>query len=454
MFKKNSERKPHLLIIAFSMGLFIGINFSIIAGASEPAHKYLDYFHQVFQLVTTEFVDEPENKNLFYGAIRGMLSSLDDPYTRFLDEDASSELQEMTTGKFVGIGVEVTIRDGELIVVTPIENSPAMKEGIEAGDIITKVNDEPVRDREFSEIIKKIKGLPGTKVNISIRRENIDEEITYAIERAPIKIDSVEYSVIEEHNYGYLKIKTFGAETASDVKDALEFFRKKGIENLVLDLRYNPGGLLSAAIEISDYFLNKDLVIVSTKGRSGKEAESVFRSKNPVFFSGKTVVLVNRGSASASEILSGALRDNKRAELVGEKTFGKASVQKTFGLDKNVNVAITIAKYYTPSGELIHKKGISPDYEVKYFTIPENDNDGLKAIGRGGILAGFVDSKTEYNMDTRNKFKAILAEKKIKLSDKTADYILKREIGKYHKSLPYDLEFDNQLITAIDRLKK
>jgi carboxyl-terminal processing protease len=147
MSKKNSERKPHLLIIAFAMGLFIGINFSIIAGANEPAHKYLDYFHQVFQLVTTEFVDEPENKNLFYGAIRGMLNSLDDPYTRFLDEDASSELQEMTTGKFVGIGVEVTIRDGELIVVTPIENSPAMKEGIEAGDKITKVNDEPVRDK-------------------------------------------------------------------------------------------------------------------------------------------------------------------------------------------------------------------------------------------------------------------------------------------------------------------
>jgi carboxyl-terminal processing protease len=454
MSKKNSERKPHLLIIAFAMGLFIGINFSIIAGANEPAHKYLDYFHQVFQLVTTEFVDEPENKNLFYGAIRGMLNSLDDPYTRFLDEDASSELQEMTTGKFVGIGVEVTIRDGELIVVTPIENSPAMKEGIEAGDKITKVNDEPVRDKEFSEIIKKIKGLPGTKVNISIRRENVDEEITYAIERAPIKIDSVEYSIIKEHNYGYLKIKTFGAETASDVKHALQYFKENKIDSLIIDLRYNPGGLLSAAIEISDYFLDNDIVIVSTKGRSGKEAESVFKSKTPVFYSGKTVVLVNRGSASASEILSGALRDNKRAKLVGEKTFGKASVQKTFGLDKNVNVAITIAKYYTPSGELIHKKGITPDFEIKYFDIPESDNEGLKSIGRKRLLAEFVDSKTEYNKEARDTFKKILAENNIKLTQKTADYILKREIGKYHKSLPYELEFDNQLITAIEKLKK
>lgn len=452
MFKKNSERKLHLLIIAFAMGLFIGINFTIIAGADEPAHKYLDYFHQVYQLITSEFVDKPESKNLFYGAIRGMLNSLDDPYTRFLDEEASSELNEMTTGKFVGIGVEVTVRDGDLIVVTPIENSPAMKEGIEAGDIITKVNDESVRDRDFSEIIKKIKGLPGTKVSVTIRRENNDEDITYSIERAPIKVDSVEYSIIKENNSGYLKIKTFGAETTSDVKHALQYFNDKKIDKLILDLRFNPGGLLSSAIEISDFFLDKNLVIVSTKGRTGNESESVFKSKDPVFYSGKTIVLVNRGSASASEILSGALRDNKRAELIGEKTFGKASVQKTFGLDKNVNVAITIAKYYTPSGELIHKKGITPNFEVKYFEIPESENEALRLLSKQKLLGNFVDSKTEYNSTTRDEFKKILSNNSIKISSSTADYILKREIGKYHKSLPYDLEFDNQLIKAIEKL--
>ncbi len=452
MPKKNSERKPHILIIAFAMGIFIGINFTIIAGANEPAHKYLDYFHQVYQIVTTEFVDKSENKNLFYGAIKGMLNSLDDPYTRFLDEDASSELNEMTTGKFVGIGVEVTVRDGDFIVVSPIENSPAMKEGIEAGDIITRVNDEPVRDKDFSEIIKKIKGLPGTKVNITIRRENYDEDITYSIERAPIKIDSVEYSVIKESNAGYLKIKTFGAETTSDVKQALQYFNDKKINSLIIDLRFNPGGLLSSAVEISDFFLNKDLVIVSTKGRTENESESVFKAKDPVFYSGKTVVLVNRGSASASEILSGALRDNKRAELIGEKTFGKASVQKTYGLDKNVNVAITIAKYYTPSGELIHKKGITPNFEVKYFEIPESENEALKLIGKMKLLDNFVDSKTEYNSTTRDEFKKVLSNNSINLSSSTADYILKREIQKYHKSLPYDLEFDNQLNKAIERL--
>ena len=452
MSNKNSERKPHLLVITFAMGLFIGISFSLIAEVKEPAHKYLDYFHQVFQIVTTEYVDKPENKSLFYGAIRGMLNSLDDPYTRFLDEDASGELQEMTTGKFVGIGVEVTIRDGDIIVVTPIENSPAMKEGIEAGDIITKVNDEIVREKEFSDVIKKIKGLPGTKVNITIRRENIDEEITYSIERAPIKIDSVEYTVIDKHKAGYLKIKTFGAETSSDVKNALKFFNDKKIDRIIVDLRFNPGGLLSSAIEISDLFLEKDLVIVSTKGRSVAEAESVFRSKDPLFYSGKTVVLVNRGSASASEILSGALKDNKKAILVGEKTFGKASVQKTYGLDKNINVAVTIAKYYTPSGELIHKKGISPDFEVKHFDIPESENEALRKIGKDRLLSSFVNSRTVYDSETRKNFGKFLKENNIDLSVKTADYILKREVGKYHKSLPYDLEFDSQLITAIEKL--
>jgi len=314
------------------------------------------------------------------------------------------------------------------------------------------VNDEIVREKEFSDVIKKIKGLPGTKVNITIRRENIDEEITYSIERAPIKIDSVEYSVIDKHNAGYLKIKTFGAETSSDVKHALKFFNDKKIDRVILDLRFNPGGLLSSAIEISDFFLEKDLVIVSTKGRSVAEAESVFKSKDPLLYAGKTVVLVNRGSASASEILSGALKDNNKAVLVGEKTFGKASVQKTYGLDKNINVAVTIAKYYTPSGELIHKKGISPDFAVKHFDIPESENEALRKIGKDRLLSSFVNSRTVYDSETRKNFGKFLKEKNIDLSTKTADYILKREVGKYHKSLPYDLEFDSQLITAIEKL--
>lgn len=450
MFKKFSERKIHLVVLAFALGLFLGINFSFAAKAGEPAHKYLEYFHQVYQMISTEYVDEPDNKKLFYGAIRGMIESLGDPFTRFLDEEATSELQEMTSGKFVGIGVEIAVKDGEIVVVSPIDNSPAMKAGIETGDIITRVNNESIRDKNLNDIIKNIKGLPGTKVSISVKREGFSDEISYEIERAPIKIESTEYAIIDKYNTGYLRIKTFGNDTTPDVKKALEFFKSKNVNRLILDLRFNPGGLLNAAVDISDFFLDKDRVIVSTKGRGEYAKEQVFKAANPMLYSGEIIILVNRGSASASEILSGALRDNKRAILVGEKTFGKGSVQKTYSLDKEIGIALTIAKYYTPSGAMIHGKGIMPDREVKYIDVAEADTEQLKIISRDKLLNKFVTIKTDYNENVKKDFHKLLQDNNIKISDRTADLILKREISKYHKNIPYDLEFDNQLITALE----
>jgi carboxyl-terminal processing protease len=453
MFNKPSERKTHLLVLAFATGLFLGITFSFIATAGEPAHKFLDFFHQTFRIITSEYVDEPDNKKLFYGAIKGMIDSLGDPFTRFLDEEANSELQEMTSGKFVGIGVEIAVKNGEIVVVSPIENSPAMKAGIESGDIITKVNNEIIKDKNLNDIIKTIKGLPGTKVSISVRREGFNEDLNYNIERAAIKIDSTEFDVIKEHNIGYLKIKTFGNETTQDVQKAVEFFKDRKIDKLIIDLRYNPGGLLTAAVEISDLFLEKDLVIVSTKGRSEGGKETVFKSVKPSSYSGKIIILVNKGSASASEIMSGALRDNKKAILVGEKTFGKGSVQKTYSLNGDVGIAVTVAKYYTPSGAMIHGKGIAPDMEVKLAEFPENETAALKRISREKLLNEFVSIKTVYDEKSRAAFKKFLTDKSLNISDRTADFLLKREVGKYHKNGIYDLEFDNQLLLAIDKLK-
>ncbi|HOP63786.1 MAG TPA: S41 family peptidase [Spirochaetota bacterium] len=454
MFKKLSERRIHLVVLAFSTGLFLGINFSFAAKAGEPAHKYLEYFHRVYQMISTEYVDEPDNKKLFYGAIKGMIQSLGDPFTRFLDKKATSELQEMTTGKFVGIGVEIAVKDGEIVVVSPIDNSPAMKAGVESGDIITKVNDESIKDKNLNEIIKKIKGLPGTKVTISVRREGFTEDLSYEIERAPIKIESTEYALINNYNTGYLRIKTFGSDTSSDVKKALEFFKGKKADRLIIDLRFNPGGLLTAAVDISDFFLDKDTVIVSTKGRGENARENIFKASKPAYYPGEVIILVNRGSASASEILSGALKDNKRAILVGEKTFGKGSVQKTYSLDNELGIALTIAKYYTPSGAMIHGKGIMPDREVKYADVSESDTEELKKISREKLLNKFVTIKTKYNESVKNEFHKFLQSNNIKISDKTADFILKREINKYHKNIPYDLEFDSQLITALEMFKK
>jgi carboxyl-terminal processing protease len=214
-------------LITFFTGLFLGLNFSHIARANSSAQKYLEYFHQVYQLIVSEYVEEPDNKTIFFGAIKGMISSLGDPFTRVLDEEASSQLQEMTTGKFVGIGIEIAVRDGEIVVVAPIDNSPAMKAGIEPGDVITRVNNEIIKDKNLEDVLKNIKGLPGTKVSITIRRDGFDEEITYDIERAPIKIESTEFAIIDDYKTGYLQIKTFGNDTANDVRKAIDFFKSK-----------------------------------------------------------------------------------------------------------------------------------------------------------------------------------------------------------------------------------
>lgn len=453
MFKKFSERKTHLIVLAFTLGLFLGINFSFIASAGEPVHKYLDIFHQAFQIISSEYVDKPDNKKLFYGAVKGMIESLNDPFTRFLDETAISELQEMTSGKFVGIGVEIALKDGQIVVVSPMENSPAIKAGIESGDIITRVNNEIIKDRNLDEIIKSIKGLPGTKVAISVKRDGLKEEISYTIERAPVKIESTDFAIIKEFNIGYLKIKTFGNDTTEDVKKAILLLNSKNIERLIIDLRYNPGGLLNAAVDISDFFLEKGLTVVSTKGRSDGGKENFFKSSNDPIYKGKIIILVNKGSASASEILSGALRDNKKAILLGEKTFGKGSVQKTYQLDKEAEIAVTIAKYYTPSGAMIHGKGIMPDYEVKATDFPESETEALKKISKDKLLNEFVSIKTAYDDKTKSSFKSFLAEKNISVSDSTMNFLLKREVSKYHKSGSYDLEFDNQLTAAIEKLK-
>ncbi len=454
MLKKIKERKFHFLLFAFLLGLFIGINFSFSARAGESTHKYLDYFHQVYQIISSEYVDGANNKDLFYGAIQGMIKSLNDPFSRFLDEDSYSELNEMTTGKFVGVGVEISIRDGEVVVITPIEDSPAMRAGIKAGDIIFKVNKQVIKDMKIEEIINLIKGLPGSTVKLYVRRDGVDDILSFEVERAPIKLKSVEYGIIKEHNIGYIKIKNFGSDTAKDVNDGIRFFNKSGVDKVIVDLRYNPGGLLTAAVSLSEIFLKKGQVVVSTKGKEGTGNESLFKVENDPIYNGKVIVLVNKGSASASEIFAGAIRDNKRGFLVGEKTFGKGSVQKTFNLDKNIGVAITVAKYYTPSGELIHKKGIMPDFEVSEEKLQKDELDSLKKIDTDKSADAFIKKDMQFNETTRADFKKYIAGKNIKLSDRVADIFLKNKIGQYRKKDLYDLEFDNQLTFAIGKFKK
>ncbi len=325
-----------------------------------------------------------------------------------------------------------------------------MRAGILSGDVITYVNGKTIRGKKMIEVIKKIKGLPGSTVKLTIRREGFDEKLDFDVARAPIKLKSVEGTIIGD--VGYIKIKNFGSETAEDVRINLMKFNKKNIDKVVLDLRYNPGGLLTAAISISDYILEKGKRIVSTKGRDGID-ERISFSKNDAVYKGKLIALVNKGSASASEILSGAIRDNKRGKLLGEKTFGKGSVQQTFSLDRETSVAITIAKYYTPSGEMIHKKGIKPHFKISQEKMSEKDMKNLKILRKDKLLKSFVTKSMVYSEKSKNDFKEILDKKKIIMSDETRNYILKSRIQRYKKRKLYDLEFDKQLVVALKKIK-
>ena len=449
MIQWLKKRSFHIIVISFLAGIFIGVNIAFNVSAQEPSFKYLDFFHQVYQLIRDEYVEQPDSKNLFYGAIRGMIASLNDPFSRFLDEQDFSQLKEETSGEFIGVGIEISAKNGDIVVVSPIDGTPAMKAGIQPGDIIYKIDNKPIKDKNINDIISLIRGKPHTKVMLSIIREGIDDPIDIELERLPIKLQSVNYAVIDNTDIGYLRIKVFSEDTSSEVKKALHYFQKNNIQKCIVDMRWNPGGLLDQAVAISDMFLPKDALIVSTKGRSGKETLQEYRSTTIPLYTGKCIILVNKGSASASEIVSGALKDNGRAKLLGEKTFGKGSVQKFFNLDEDTGITLTIAKYYTPSGVSIHGIGIQPDYTVTMATISKEEQKQINILLKEKILQNFIDKHSKYDEATRKEFKDVLEKNNIKLSDDTANFILKSEIYRFAKKPLYDLEFDNQLSEAM-----
>jgi len=449
MIQWLKKRSFHIIVISFLAGIFIGVNIAFNVSAQEPSFKYLDFFHQVYQLIRDEYVEQPDSKNLFYGAIRGMIASLNDPFSRFLDEQDFGQLKEETSGEFIGVGIEISAKNGDIVVVSPIDGTPAMKAGIQPGDIIYKIDNKPIKDKNINDIISLIRGKPHTKVMLSIIREGIDDPIDIELERLPIKLQSVNYAVIDNTDIGYLRIKVFSEDTSSEVKKALHYFQKNNIQKCIVDMRWNPGGLLDQAVAISDMFLPKDALIVSTKGRSGKETLQEYRSTTIPLYTGKCIILVNKGSASASEIVSGALKDNGRAKLLGEKTFGKGSVQKFFNLDEDTGITLTIAKYYTPSGVSIHGIGIQPDYTVTMATISKEEQKQINILLKEKILQNFIDKHSKYDEATRKEFKDVLEKNNIKLSDDTANFILKSEIYRFAKKPLYDLEFDNQLSEAM-----
>ncbi|HOV21445.1 MAG TPA: S41 family peptidase [bacterium] len=363
------RKKFFLTIIGFFLLTIIlgsDVKVSEERNKKEETYKNIELFIDALNIVEKNYVKEVENKDLIYGALKGMLMSLD-PYSAFLPPDLKKELQIETEGQFEGVGMEITLKNGIITVVSPIEDSPAWKAGVKPGDRIITIDGESTKGMTTLEAAKKLRGEKGTKVKISVMRENMPKLIDIEITRDIIKVKSVKTEDIGE--MGYIRITEFQERTSSDLKNALEEFNKKEKKGIILDLRNNPGGLLTSAVEVSELFLQKGKLIVYTQGRN-KEDKSIFRSKKVPIWEKPIVLLVNQGSASASEIVFGALKDNyEKISSVGEKTFGKGSVQNLIPLSDGSALKLTIAYYYTPSNVCIEGEGIPVDYEVK---LPED----------------------------------------------------------------------------------
>ncbi|MFZ5774458.1 MAG: S41 family peptidase [Thermodesulfobacteriota bacterium] len=360
---KRPFKKLLLISLCALLGSLVLWNYSTVTATPQDAYKSLESFSNVLSLVQENYVEEVDTSKAIEGAIKGMLSTLD-PHSSYMKPEDFKELQVETQGSFTGIGIEITMKDNILTVVSPIEGTPAFHKGLKAGDKIVKIGEESTQEMSLMEAVKRLRGPKGTEVTISIHRKGWTDIKEVTIVRDVIPIHSVKSKMLEP-GYPYIRIINFQAQTTADVKKAMADLGKSGpTKGLVLDLRNNPGGLLDQAVKIADLFIDEG-VIVSTKGRI-KEQNSVFHAhdnSNKANF--PMVVLVNEGSASASEIVAGALQDHKKALILGTQTFGKGSVQTIIPMDNGAGLRLTTARYYTPSGRSIQATGITPDIVVE-----------------------------------------------------------------------------------------
>ncbi len=351
-------------IALFLVIIFVFFTGFILGQTNQKDEKedyyYLKLFTKALNIVGENYVEPVSLKKLIYGAIDGMVSSLD-PFSDFFTPDEYKEFLSETEGEFGGVGIEITMEKGRPVVIAPIEGTPAWKAGLRPGDIIIAINGEDTFNMSLIDVVKKIRGKPGTKVKLTILRKGEGKPIEVEIVRAIIKVPSVKY--INYKGIGYIKISQFTQGTAKSLEDAIRELQKQNVKGFILDLRNDPGGLLSEAVAVGDLFIPEGKLIVYTKGRKG-DLHRYYAEREPIIKDKPIVVLINKGTASASEIISGALQDYKLATLVGEKTFGKASVQNLIPLEDGSAIKLTIAYYYTPKGRLIHKKGIEPDIKV------------------------------------------------------------------------------------------
>jgi len=350
--------------IVFLIILFLNLNFAHSNSKNELYEK-IDLFGEVLEKIKKDYVDEVDQSKMMDSAINGVLQSLD-PYSAYMGPELFKEMQTDTRGEFGGLGIEIGMESGVVKVISPIDDTPAAKAGIKAGDYIVKINEDQVQGKSLMEAVKLMRGPVGTSITLTIRRKNVKKPLEFHITRKIIEIKSVNSKILGNNkNLGYIRLKSFNENSDGQFLKVVKQYEKDSkIKGYILDLRNNPGGLLTQAINITDFFLD-DGEIVSTKGRKASETRKFFAKKGDTIKGKPIIVLINNGSASASEIFAGALKDHKRAIILGESSYGKGSVQSIIPLRNGGGMRLTISKYYLPSGDSISEVGVTPDIVVK-----------------------------------------------------------------------------------------
>ncbi|MEE9165007.1 MAG: S41 family peptidase [Nitrospinota bacterium] len=396
---KNKPFRSSFLVASLVAAFLLSGGIKKVHSSLGNTYEKLKIFAEVTSLIESSYVEEVQPDRLIEGAIQGMLKNLD-PHSSYLSFDSYKEMKVETEGEFGGLGIEITIRNNLLTIVSPIEDTPAYRSGVQAGDIIMKIDDKPTRDMSLPDAVKKLRGPVNTKVTITILRKEFKTLKDFTITRAIIKMKSV-WSRRMEDNIGYIRVRNFAKTTTDEVKKALEKFSEEGaLKGLVLDVRNNPGGLLNQSVGVSNIFLKKGALIVYTEGRTPDQNMTFKTQKSSKYVDLPLVILVNGGSASASEIVAGALKDLNRAIVMGTKTFGKGSVQTIIPLSDGSGLRLTTAKYFTPSGKVIEKNGIDPNIIVEN---PVVKPDAKEEKSEEKLNAGQEKDTTTHFFGTKDK---------------------------------------------------
>ena len=452
---RNRERIVWIVVVGILLVVTTasGISNWIQAGNTEKTYKQLRLFNEVFNLHRTEYYDESrvQPEELVPGAIDGMIKTLDDPHTSYFSKEHFDELKTDTKGEFGGLGIVIGLRDGWITVISPIDDTPAYRAGIMAGDRIVEIDGESTDGFTTMDAVKLLRGEVGTDVSIKVKRRTEEEPLPFTITRGVIKLETVKSTVIDDH-IGYVRISQFSEPTADALRTHMEGLQKQGIDSMIVDLRNNPGGLLSSAIEISDMFLEEG-VIVSTKGRDPSQNQVFSASNSTAIPDMPLIVMVNEGSASGSEIFAGAIQDNERGILVGQQTFGKGSVQTVRELPEGAGIRITTALYYTPDGGSIHEEGIVPDEEVEGVDITPQEVKAMEALEELELVKKFVDEHETFSDSEFENFMEELARNEIELRSIIVRRLIKNEQEKLEIPALIDLDYDLQLKHAVNILE-